>query len=51
MTTCPPVHSHADHLACRYGGAYYHSIIRSLWMHQLAAWGRAPRAQEEAERA
>ncbi len=36
--TCPPEHTSADDRACRYGGAYYHSIIRALWMWQLRAW-------------
>lgn len=39
--SCPMVHSHQDHLACRYGGAYYHGIIRALWWSWMRELGRA----------
>ena len=35
--TCPPVHTWPD-TDCRYGGAYYHGIIRALWAQQLKEW-------------
>lgn len=47
--TCP-----AEHLTpeCKmYGSAYYHGIIRCLWMHQLAAWGLYPYVLEQRDAA